>query len=76
MSATTAPPTAGIALHGLVKSFKGPSGPVHAVRGIDLSVAPGETVALLGPNGAGKSTTIDMMLGLVRPDSGEAACSA
>ena len=31
---------------------------------------PGETVALLGPNGAGKSTTIDMMLGLLRPDSG------
>jgi ABC-2 type transport system ATP-binding protein len=30
----------------------------------------GETVALLGPNGAGKSTTIDMILGLTRPDSG------
>ena len=35
-----------------------------------MSIAPGETVALLGPNGAGKSTTIDMMLGLVRPDAG------
>ena len=31
---------------------------------------PGEVVALLGPNGAGKSTTIDMLLGLVRPDEG------
>jgi ABC-2 type transport system ATP-binding protein len=40
------------------------------VRGIDISVAPGETVALLGPNGAGKSTTIDMLLGLTRPDRG------
>ena len=30
----------------------------------------GETVALLGPNGAGKSTTIDMILGLTRPDGG------
>jgi ABC-2 type transport system ATP-binding protein len=31
---------------------------------------PGEVVALLGPNGAGKSTTIEMLLGLVRPDQG------
>jgi ABC-2 type transport system ATP-binding protein len=36
-----------------------------------LSIASGETVALLGPNGAGKSTTIDMMLGLARPDAGK-----
>ena len=43
---------------------------VHAVRGLDLAVAAGETVALLGPNGAGKSTTIDMVLGLRRPDAG------
>ena len=50
----------------LTKSY----GSVQAVRGIDLSIAPGETVALLGPNGAGKSTTIDMILGLSRPDRG------
>jgi ABC-2 type transport system ATP-binding protein len=56
----------GIGLSKVAKSF----GPVQAVRGIDLAVAPGETVALLGPNGAGKSTTIDMILGLGRPDSG------
>jgi ABC-2 type transport system ATP-binding protein len=43
---------------------------VHAVRGIDIAIAPGETVALLGPNGAGKSTTIDMLLGLLVPDAG------
>jgi len=59
--------TAGVSLQGLTKSF----GPVRAVDGIDLVVAPGETVALLGPNGAGKSTTIDMMLGLNKPDSGD-----
>jgi ABC-2 type transport system ATP-binding protein len=63
--------TAGIALSGLTKTFRSPQGPVQAVRGIDISIAPGETVALLGPNGAGKSTTIDMILGLQRPDSGE-----
>jgi len=57
-------------LRGLEKSWRGPAGPVHAVRGIDVSIARGETVALLGPNGAGKSTTIDMILGLARPDEG------
>ncbi len=60
----------GIELCGLAKTFTSPRGPVHAVRGIDVSIAPGETVALLGPNGAGKSTTIDMLLGLTRPDRG------
>ena len=61
----------GVTLTGLTKSFRGPEGPVHAVRGIDVSIAAGETVALLGPNGAGKSTTIDMMLGLLEPDHGQ-----
>jgi ABC-2 type transport system ATP-binding protein len=56
-------------LSGLAKSY----GPVRAVRGVDLVIAPGETVALLGPNGAGKTTTIDMMLGLTRPDEGRAS---
>ena len=43
---------------------------MRAVRGIDLSIERGETVALLGPNGAGKSTTLDMLLGLSEPDAG------
>ena len=60
----------GIRIQGLTKSFRTPQGPVHAVRGIEVSIAPGETVALLGPNGAGKSTTIDMLLGLSQPDGG------
>ena len=58
-----------IVLEGLRKSF----GDVHAVDGIDVSIARGETVALLGPNGAGKSTTIDMLLGLQKPDAGTVA---
>jgi ABC-2 type transport system ATP-binding protein len=62
--------TTGVELSGLTKSFKSPQGPVHAVRGIDLRIEVGETVALLGPNGAGKSTTIDMILGLLKPDAG------
>jgi ABC-2 type transport system ATP-binding protein len=67
MTATPAPDArGGIVLSGLAKSY----GAVRAVRGVDLMIAPGETVALLGPNGAGKTTTIDMMLGLIRPDEG------
>ncbi|WMD03955.1 ABC transporter ATP-binding protein [Streptomyces sp. FXY-T5] len=45
-------------------------GAVRAVAGLTLDLRPGETVALLGPNGAGKSTTLDLMLGLKKPDSG------
>jgi len=65
---TQAARIAGAAVHltGLAKHY----GQVRAVDGIDLMIAPGEVVALLGPNGAGKSTTVDMMLGLIRPDSG------
>jgi len=63
-SSTTTP--AAIDARAVVKSF----GSVHAVRGVDLTVRPGEIVAFLGPNGAGKTTTIDMILGLTNPDTG------
>jgi ABC-2 type transport system ATP-binding protein len=58
--------TSGITLTSLTKSY----GDTKAVRSINLTITPGQTLALLGPNGAGKSTTIDMMLGLIRPDAG------
>ncbi len=54
----------------MCKSFRAGGRTVEAVRGLDVTVAPGETVALLGPNGAGKSTTIEMLLGLLPPDRG------
>lgn len=60
----------GIQIQGLTKSYRGTEGPVRAVRGIDLEISQGETVALLGPNGAGKSTTIDILLALNHPDEG------
>jgi ABC-2 type transport system ATP-binding protein len=59
-----------IQLRGLVKSFGAGERLIKAVRGVDVSISAGETVALLGPNGAGKSTTIDMLLGLLEPDEG------
>ena len=70
MSSAVETLTGGIAVAGLTKTFASAEGPVRAVRGIDMVVSPGETVALLGPNGAGKSTTIDMLLGLLAPDAG------
>ncbi|MGJ7910733.1 ABC transporter ATP-binding protein [Neobacillus sp. LXY-1] len=42
-----------------------------AVREVSFSISKGEVVALLGPNGAGKTTTISMILGLLKPTSGE-----
>jgi ABC-2 type transport system ATP-binding protein len=57
-----------VAVEGLIKRYD----EVEAVRGIDLTVAPGETFGFLGPNGAGKSTTIGMLCTLVRPDGGSA----
>src|SRR3954470_16369205 len=57
---------AAVELRGLTKRF----GAVTAVDGLDLTVQPGEIVAFLGPNGAGKTSTIDMVLGLSRPDAG------
>src|SRR3954447_14405981 len=59
---------AAVELRGLTKRF----GAVTAVDSLDLTVQPGEIVAFLGPNGAGKTSTIDMVLGLSRPDGGTA----
>ncbi|MFB8771195.1 ABC transporter ATP-binding protein [Streptomyces broussonetiae] len=45
-------------------------GRIDALRGVGLSVAPGETIALMGRNGAGKSTLLSALVGLVEPASG------
>ncbi len=53
---------------GLTKRF----GKRCAVDGLDLEVKRGQAYGFLGPNGAGKTTTIRMLVGLVRPSSGDA----
>ncbi len=55
-------------LTGLTKRY----GAVSAVRDLTTRVVPGQVTAFLGPNGAGKTTTLRMLLGLIRPDAGEA----
>ena len=57
-----------IALRDLAKSY----GPVHAVRGISVTVDQGEIFGFLGLNGAGKTTTIRILLDLLRPTRGSA----
>lgn len=57
-----------IEVHDLHVSY----GDLHAVRGIDFAVAPGEILGFLGPNGAGKSTTLKVLTGLLAPRSGAA----
>ncbi len=61
-----------IEVRGLVKSYASGDGVVHAVRGLDLTVAQGEIYALLGPNGAGKTTTISILTTLLLPTGGTA----
>lgn len=51
---------------GLVKRY----GSRTVVDGLDLSIRQGEVLAIIGPNGAGKSSTLDMVLGLKKPDAG------
>jgi ABC-2 type transport system ATP-binding protein len=46
-------------------------GSIEAVAGVDVTVEAGDVYGYLGPNGAGKTTSLRMMLGLVRPTSGE-----
>jgi ABC-2 type transport system ATP-binding protein len=58
--------TTAVTLSGVTKRYGG----VQAAAGVDLTIRSGEVVALLGPNGAGKSTTIELLLGLVKPDAG------
>jgi lipopolysaccharide export system ATP-binding protein len=56
-----------LSTRGLVKRY----GDKTVVNGVDVEVNPGEVVGLLGPNGAGKTTTFGMIVGGVRPSSGQ-----
>ncbi|SIS78267.1 ABC transporter ATP-binding protein [Phaeovulum vinaykumarii] len=55
-----------IGLSGIEKAF----GPKKVLRGVDLSVARGESLVIIGGSGTGKSVLLKCILGLVRPDAG------
>jgi putative ABC transport system ATP-binding protein len=63
--------TAVLRARGLRREYGKNEGLVRAVDGIDLEVAPGETVAVMGPSGCGKSTLLHMLGGLERPTGGQ-----
>ena len=57
-------------LRGLRKTYGEGAAAVHALRGIDLHIDPGELLVLLGPSGSGKSTLLNILGGLDRPTAG------
>src|SRR5487761_571790 len=57
--------------HGITREFKLGNNVVHALRGIDLRISPGEFVALKGRSGSGKTTLLNILIGLDDPTRGQ-----
>ncbi|HLH61973.1 MAG TPA: ABC transporter ATP-binding protein [Ktedonobacteraceae bacterium] len=57
--------------HGVKRDFRSGGGVVHALRGIDLCIMPGEFVALRGRSGSGKTTLLNILIGLDDPTAGK-----
>jgi ABC-type nitrate/sulfonate/bicarbonate transport system ATPase subunit len=59
-----------LVISGVDRRFEGPSGTVHALSNVDLTVAPSEIVSIVGPSGCGKSTLLRMVAGFDTPTEG------
>lgn len=57
-------------VEGVYKAFASPAGPIEVLRGVDLRVAGGETIAIVGESGSGKSTLLSLLAGLDAPTHG------
>jgi NitT/TauT family transport system ATP-binding protein len=60
-----------ITIDGVSQTFKGRSGPVEAIRDINLTIGEGEFLTVIGRSGCGKSTLLRMVAGLLKPTRGE-----
>ena len=60
-----------IVTEGVIRVYSGDGVPVHALRGIDLTIERGEFVALVGPSGSGKTTFLNIISGLDTPTDGK-----
>ena len=79
MTADVAPATVdgatapGIEANDVIRIYPAETASVAALRGLDLTIEPGEIVGILGPSGSGKSTLLRLLAGLDRPSAGSLA---
>ena len=66
-----AAPTASLVLTGVCRTYRQGADRLEILRGVDLSIAAGQTVALIAPSGAGKSTLLHVAGLLEAPDAGD-----
>src|SRR4051794_22690887 len=59
-----------IVCRSVIKTYGSGNAEVHALRGVDLDVYPGEITMLVGPSGCGKTTLLSVVAGILRPTSG------
>jgi putative ABC transport system ATP-binding protein len=67
---STINPTPTVSCRDVVKTYGSGNAEVHALRGVDLDVYPGELTMLVGPSGCGKTTLLSVLAGILRPTSG------
>lgn len=71
MEQTATAVTTIVEARGVTRDFRSGGGTVHALRGIDLRIQPGEFVALRGRSGSGKTTLLNVLIGLDNPTQGQ-----